>query len=212
MEKSKYDEARLSYYYRGGGDEKIKQIIKLMKILISKYELKHPENESPVYICENINTRNRYKNERYKIPEDQPQCPVYKDNRCCGGCKLAPECEHCVDCGCYGFTKVHMGGTDKNYYLHKASNNYGIGRIGKDGKFDWNYYYFNKKRKELKVGKYILQNNKIYEIKSSPSRNGKFTALEIGTDNYVRLNINEMENYMSTYDSKEQLMLYNKMT
>ena len=26
-----------------------------MKILISKYELKHPENESPVYICENIN-------------------------------------------------------------------------------------------------------------------------------------------------------------
>lgn len=179
-----------------------------MKKLILKYEVRHPEYEEPVYICESIDTRNRYKNEKYKIPKDQPQCPIYKDNRCCGGCRLASECEHCVDCGCFGFTKAHMGGTDRNYYLHKASCYYGLGRISVDGKFDWKYYHFNKKRKEFNVNKYILHNKKIYQIKSVPSHTGKFSVLDVGTNKFVRLNINEMDDYVSVYDSEEQLMLF----
>lgn len=81
----------------GGMD--IKKLIKLLKCIIDKYELKHPQYEEPVYMCDHFDTRNRYKNEKYKIPEDKPQCPIYNDNRCCGGCKLAAECEHCVACG-----------------------------------------------------------------------------------------------------------------
>lgn len=40
--------------------------------------------ESPKFICDEIETRNRYKNNKYKIPENKSQCPVYKGNRCCG--------------------------------------------------------------------------------------------------------------------------------
>lgn len=179
-----------------------------MKKIICKYEVMHPNYEEPVYICTSTDTRNRYKNDKYKISEDQPQCPVYKDNRCCGGCQLAPECEHCVNCGCFGFVYASMGGKDKNYYLHKASDNYGVGRIDKDGKFDWKYYYFNKKRKDFKTGKYILHNKRIYEIKSKPSHNGKFSALDIESNQYVRLNINDMDDYITAYDSKQQLLIF----
>lgn len=127
----------------------MKKIIKLLKEIIIKYELKHPEYEPPIYICKNIDTRNRYKNDKWKIPENEPQCPIFKDNRCCGGCKLAPKCQHCVDCGCFGFTYACMGGNDRSYYMHKASKYYPYGRI-KNGKFDWEYYkrklYFSIKK------------------------------------------------------------------
>ena len=114
------------------------RIINLFKRIIMRYELKHPEYTYPLYICTHIDTRNRYKNEKYKIPSDQPQCPVFKDNRCCGCCNLAPECDHCVNCGCFGYTYAHMGGNDKNYYLHKASCYYAEGyKLDKDGKLNW---------------------------------------------------------------------------
>lgn len=98
------------------GDGCMKKIIGLLKIIITKYDMKHPEYTEPVFICPNIDTRNRCKNEKYKIPEDQPQCPIYHDNRCCGGCHLAATCEHCVNCNCFGFTYAQMGGTDKQCY------------------------------------------------------------------------------------------------
>lgn len=112
----------------------LKKVINLLKIVVNKYELKHPEYAKPVFICPNVKTRNEHKNDKYKIPEDQPQCPVYKDNRCCGGCSFAATCDHCVECHCFGFTYAQMGGTDKGYYLHKASNYYELGRLKDDGK------------------------------------------------------------------------------
>lgn len=57
----------------------LKKVIDILKFVINKYELKHPEYAKPVFICPNIKTRNKHKNDKYKIPEDQPQCPVYKD-------------------------------------------------------------------------------------------------------------------------------------
>lgn len=57
----------------------MKKVIDILKFVINKYELKHPEYAKPVFICPNIKTRNEHKNDKYKIPEDQPQCPVYKD-------------------------------------------------------------------------------------------------------------------------------------
>lgn len=60
----------------------LKKVIDILKFVINKYELKHPEYAKPVFICPNIKTRNEHKNDKYKIPEDQPQCPVYKDKSC----------------------------------------------------------------------------------------------------------------------------------
>lgn len=182
--------------------EIIKKVIKFLKYIVNKYELKYPQYEEPIYICDNWDTRNRYKNEKYKIPKEQPQCPVYNDNRCCGGCKLAAECDYCVNCGCYGFTYGQMGGNAKNYYLHKASEYYGLGRIGKDGKFDWDYYYIQKKKKDIQIGKFIIWNENIYEIKSKPNRNGKFKVVDCVNSCWTRLNIHEMERYVRVYDSR----------
>lgn len=183
------------------GDVIINILIKFLKNIVNQYELKHPQYETPVYICTHIDTRNRYKNDEYKIPDDQPQCPIYKDNRCCGGCKLAAKCEHCVDCGCFGFTYGQMGGTDKGYYLHKASKYYGIGRLDNNCKFDWNYYYIQRKRRDIKIGKFIIVDNQVYEIKSKPNRNGKFKAVD---DNgiWTRFDVYQMENYVSVYNDK----------
>lgn len=50
----------------------LKKVIDLLKIVVNKYELKHPEYAKPVFICPNIKTRNEHKNDKYKIPEDQP--------------------------------------------------------------------------------------------------------------------------------------------
>ncbi len=189
---------------------KINKIIELLKKIVKNYELRHPQYEEPVYICTNFDTRNRFKNEKYKIPENEPQCPVYKDNRCCGGCKLAAKCEHCVNCNCFGFTYGQMGGNDKDYYLHKASKYYGLGRLDKNGKFDWEYYYIQNKRKEIQVGKFVVVDNKLYEIKSKPNRCGKFKAIEVSSGCWKRLNIYEMENYIKIYRTKETAYLFNE--
>ena len=78
------------------------------------YEIKHPEYEEPAFICSNPDVRNRSKNDKYKIPEDQPQCPVYKDNRCCGGCRFAPTCEEGTD---FSFTVEEEGNKELTLYM-----------------------------------------------------------------------------------------------
>ncbi len=125
----------------------VNSIIKTMKRLVLLYDIKHGISEPPVYICTHFDTRNRYKNERHKIPFDQPQCPIFKDNRCCGGCKLSYTCNHIVNCNCFGFAYASMGGTEKRAYMTKASEYYKVGRI-KNGKFDWDYYNKHKRKKE----------------------------------------------------------------
>ena len=187
----------------------IGSIIKIIENFITDYKIKHPEYEKPVYICTNPDTRNRYKNEKYRIPENKPQCPVYNDNRCCGGCKLASRCEHCVNCGCFGFTYGQMGGNDKNYYLHKASVYYELGRLDKDGRFDWDYYYIQKKKKDIQVNKFIVVDNTIYEIKSIPDKNGKFNVISVSGNIQNELNIFELDKYVNIYNSKESAQLSN---
>ena len=179
----------------------MKKVISFLEKVIRKYKIKHPEYSEPIYICNNIETRNRYKNEKYRIPENQPQCPVFKDNRCCGGCELAQDCEYCVDCGCFGFTYAKMGGTDKQYYLHKASQYYGLGRIDEDGNFDWDYYHFNAKKKCIIPGKYICVKGKIYKIKSKANSFGNFSVISCETNKYRKFKIKDFDNYIHTYDS-----------
>ena len=186
------------------------KVINFLETIIRKYKIKHPEYSNPIYICEDVKTRNRYKNDEYKIPEDQPQCPVYKDNRCCGGCELASECEHCVNCGCFGFTYAQMGGTDKQYYMHKASQYYCLGRIGEDGKFDWNYYYANKKKKSIIPGKFICVNGRFYKVTSKVNRFGKFSVISCKSHRRRKFKTTNFDDYIRTYDDLDTAKLFNR--
>ena len=191
------------------GDGCMKKIIGLLKIIITKYDMKHPEYTEPVFICPNIDTRNRCKNEKYKIPEDQPQCPIYHDNRCCGGCHLAATCEHCVNCNCFGFTYAQMGGTDKQYYLHKASNYYDLGRIDKNGEFDWDYYKKNLKRKEIAPGKFICVDGEFYKIHSKVNYAGNFTAINCETNEDKKFHIDDLGDYVHVYKNLYEAKMFN---
>lgn len=191
-----------------GGDY-VKKIMDLLRNIITKYDMKHPEYIEPVFICPNIDTRNRCKNEKYKISEDQPQCPIYEDNRCCGGCHFAATCEHCVDCNCFGFTYAQMGGTDKQYYMHKASQYYDLGRIDKNGKFDWDYYKKNLRRKEIVPGKYICIYKRVYKINSKTNSRGNFTAISCESNKHKRFNADKLGEYIHVYNNLYSAKLFN---
>lgn len=113
---------------------------KLLRVMVARYDDKYYPDKDKLYICTSIDTRNRYKRDEYKIPEDQPQCPIFKDNRCCGCCSLGKTCDYCVDCNCQGFAIAITGGT-KYIMNHKASDYYGRSRLNDEGEFDWDYYW-----------------------------------------------------------------------
>ena len=133
----------------------MKIIIDMFRYFVNKYDMKHNKSMTKnLYICTNIETRNRNKLDKWKIPHDKPQCPIYHDNRCCGACNLASTCDHCVNCNCYGYQYAQRGGNDKSVMMRKCSDT-SIGRIGKDGNFNWDYFNkernkINKKRKKKK--------------------------------------------------------------
>jgi len=158
-------------------------------------------------ICNSFETRNRHKNDEYKIPSDMPQCPIFKDNRCCGGCELIKTCEHCVDCGCFGFIKSSMGGTDESYYMRKASETGENGRLTDKGEFDWTYYKLQKNLMKITPNKYIFYHGRSYKIISQADSNGFFKALSIKSKKMRKINAHDVKNlcdssgYMHVYNS-----------
>lgn len=133
-------------------------LINGLRRVIDIYDQKNNLKAKKVFQCTNLDTRNEKRREEYSIPEDQNQCPVYKDNRCCGCCDYTPTCDYAVNCNCYGFAYACLGGTDEGYYMRdKSYSKYG--KIGANGKFDWEYYKDNKKRNMLKVGYYTSLEN-----------------------------------------------------
>lgn len=177
-------------------------IMKRLKSVLDVYELKHPTPVAPVFLCTSFDCRNRNKNDAYQIPEDQPQCPVYHDNRCCGGCQLAPRCDYCVCCNCYGWAYGQMGGTAENYYLHKASA-YALGRIGEDGKFDWDYYKESLKRSKIIPGDYLISHDRIYKVKSKVDKRDNFKLLSCESGKQRTYNLAELEPYFPVYHKEE---------
>ena len=181
------------------------RIIKLFRKLIYQYDKNNGllEESENIYICENFDTRNRYKNDKYKIPFDKPQCPIFNDSRCCGSCRIAPKCEHAVNCGCYGYTYARLGGNDKGNYMHKATEYYQYGRLNKEGKFDWTYYKTNKLINDSKYKKFtiIKVDNMEYvaEIKNNIKQNGKFKCYICDLKYYKNVSIKDMYNQFSLY-------------
>ena len=190
----------------------IEQIVKLLKKFTLSYDLKHGLlNEPPVYICTHLDTRNRYKNDKYKIPLDQPQCPIFKDNRCCGSCSLSHTCDHIVNCGCFGFAYASMGGTAERVYMNKASEYYPFGRI-KNGEFDWEYYKLNKFKDSVESGKYIIikrdDTEYIAEIKSNVRLDGTFRCFVSELNYYRRISYKDVYNIYSVYGNYESAKRY----
>lgn len=179
---------------KGRGDEMFRKwLVSILRQIVWNYEWRHPNyRDKPAYICPNASTRNQNKRPEYRIPEDQPQCPVYLDNRCCGGCKFAAMCDYCVNCSCYGFTYAQMGGTDEGYYLHNASKYAPFGRLDKHGKFDWEYYHDQKKKSEIVIGSYIVIGQEIYKILSHVVRR-KFRAENVNSGKRVTFIIDDIK-------------------
>lgn len=170
----------------------IESFISILRQIVWNYR-RHPDyRDKPAYICTQADTRNRNKRPEYQIPEDEPQCPVYSDNRCCGGCKFASICDYCVDCGCYGFTYAQMGGTDAGYYLHNASKYAPFGKLDSSGKFDWKYYYDQKKKASIVIGSYIVIGKEIYKILSHVVRR-KFRAMNVDSGERVNFIIDNIK-------------------
>ena len=191
----------------------IDKIISKLKKLILLYDAKHGLlNEPPVYICTRPDTRNRNKNNKYKIPEDQPQCPIFKDNRCCGSCSLSHTCEYIVDCGCFGFAYASMGGTAERVYMNKCTEYAPYGRVV-DGEFDWDYYKINQFKDKVKNGKYVIVEHNgikyIAEIKSGIRIDNTFRCYIEELKYYKRMSCNDISsiyNVCKSYEEAERIL------
>lgn len=183
-------------------------IIKLLRELVNRYDLKHhTEWYEPKYICKSFDTRNRYKNDKYKIPFDKPQCPIFEDNRCCGCCKLAPTCDHCVDCGCYGFTYATIGGGTEVIMKHKASQYYKCQKLKSDGTYDYEAYWEAKFLEDLKTGSFIIaeiDRNKII-LKITNISQDYLTGIDSENNSY---DVKFLDCKKSVYDSRYIAEIY----
>lgn len=183
--------------------------VNVLRFVVEKHDKKY--HGKPVFMCTNIEVRNRARREDRRIPADKPQCPIYKDNRCCGGCILASTCPHIVNCGCYGMTYGAMGGTEERYYLTPASKYYGYGSI-KNGKFDWDQYKHAMRRKDIAVGKALYTNdNHILEIRSRADTDGYFTVYDLMDETERKCNIDDTafqtNGYLDIYKNAEACRL-----
>lgn len=182
------------------------KIIEIMRDIVNKYDIKNYKLKTldNPFMCTRFDTRNSHKNDKYKIPLDKPQCPIFNDNRCCGGCSLASKCDHSVACNCFGYTMGQLGGNDKGYHMHKASEYYPFGRIDKNGKFDWNYYKINKLNYKIKTEKFVIIKIKdalyVAEIKGKIKNDGKFKCFVCDLNYYKNISINDLYENI-TYES-----------
>nr|WP_207717284.1 hypothetical protein [Clostridium acetobutylicum] len=153
------------------------------------------KNSKQLYICNNFEARNRNKNNKYKIPYGKPQCPTFKDDRCCGGCSLIRQCDNVVDCNCSGFVKSAMGGTDKDYYMKKSSKYSELGRII-GGKFDWDYFRLNTFKQDIKTKKFFVLEinnvNYIAESKSGVNNKGFFKCFIKDLNCYKKISYKDL--------------------
>ena len=107
-------------------------------------------------------------------------------------------------------TYAQMGGTDKGYYLHKASNYYELGRLKDDGKFDWDYYKVNARKHEIQKGKFVCIRGRIYMINSSVNKHGKFSVISCETSKHRRFRLRDIE-ITSIYDNFETAKLWKEI-
>lgn len=186
------------------------KVINEIKKGIFKLEVKN--NTMKIYMCHS-NRRFEYRKKENKIPQDQPQCPVFKDDRCCGSCYLGNTCEYAVDCNCSGYCYGQLGGTDESYYMRKEGNQQG--RI-KDGKFDWDYYRYIKYAKHKKyVGIDVFYSKQFFnqklnndedKLKELLKKTNGFDLNKIGITQSSIVHYSEIPNYVEIISVNEDTM------
>ncbi len=189
------------------------KIISIMRKFIVKYDVKR-DTSKPNYICDRFDTRNRYKNDEYKIPEDKPQCPIYKDNRCCGDCKYTETCEHMVDCNCFGIVRSIMGGTSESKMMRKASDYYKYGRMKDNDEFDWDYYKARRFEEGTKEKPYFIVKLDggyfIAKLKGKLRKDGRFRVHFIDKNYYKMINMSDKESqFYGLYETYEKCKINN---
>lgn len=195
---------------------KLKQkLVTKLKYILLNHDIKQGNYDKPKYICDRLETRNRYKNEESKIPFDKPQCPVFNDNRCCGGCDLVETCDYTVNCGCFGFVYAAMGATDDRYYLNKSSEYKTHGKLDQNGKFDWDAYKINKFKSKFALGKYIkIQSNdkKAYALIKSKINplTQKFKVFVPEQNKHMKITFKDVIDYTPVL-TKEEYERYQKL-
>lgn len=103
-----------------------------------------------------------------------------------------------------------MGGTDKGYYLHKASNYYELGRLKDNGEFDWDYYKVNARKSEIQKGKFVYIRGRIYMINSPVNKHEKFSVISCETSKHRRFRLRDIEG-ASIYDNFETAKLWEEL-
>lgn len=130
-------------------------LVNRLRRIVDRYDEKHGLRKKVVFECHSLQRRHDYRRDDFRISLEEPQCPVYLDNRCCGSCDLTPTCQFAVSCNCVGYTKGALGGTDEGYYMR--NNDYSKwGRIDENGKFDWDYYKMSQSKERMVPGKYVV--------------------------------------------------------
>lgn len=126
------------------------KIIDSLRLVIDRYDIK--QGVRKLHYC-TFERRNERRRERFRIPSDQPQCPVYGDNRCCGGCPLVKTCDYATVCNCTGF-EIGAMGSQERYYM--TQNDFEKDGRFVNGEFDWDFYFANTRRGTIKKGLYVV--------------------------------------------------------
>ena len=165
-------------------------IVSKLREIVARYDDKH--NPKQLFMCVEPAYRNSCRNSKYNIPTNEPQCPVFQDNRCCGCCDLTTTCKYVVPCNsCSGWGVAAMGGYTR-YYMNDANKTAEFGRMKDDNVFDWDYYHYNQLISRAKAGKYFRYNLVWYKIVKSADAGGMIEAVHLKRDEVCRIDLHTL--------------------
>lgn len=166
-------------------------IVSKLRELVARYDDKH--NPKTLFMCTEPSHRNSERGSKYQIPVDEPQCPVFHDNRCCGCCDLTATCKYVVPCNhCYGWGVAAMGGYTR-YYMNDATKTAEFGRMKEGNTFDWDYYHYNQLICRAGIGKYFRYNLVWYRIVKSANADGMIEAIHLKRDEVCRIDLHTLD-------------------
>ena len=183
-------------------------IISKLRVLVARYDDKH--NPKKLFMCTDPSNRNSWRGSKYEIPADEPQCPVFHDNRCCGCCDLTTTCKYVVPCNnCYGWGVAAMGSYTR-YYMNDATKTAELGRMKDDNLFDWDYYHYNQLINRAKAGKYFRYNLVWYKIVKSADVNGMIEAVHLKRDEVCRIDLHTLDWRNTTFFTESEYQCIKK--
>lgn len=166
-------------------------IVSKLREIVARYDDKH--NPKQLFMCVEPAYRNSCRNSKYNIPTNEPQCPVFHDNRCCGCCDLTTTCKYVVPCNsCSGWGVAAMG-SYRRYFMNDATTTAEFGRMKSDEVFDWDYFHYNQLIDRAKAGKYFRYNLVWYKIIKSADADGIIKAVHLKRNEVCRIALHTLD-------------------